>query len=249
MTLTRVEHYPPFSPPNNSVMTSHSFSRATTALRTLPLIAATVLIGVLVGCDTVEFRAGEEAETTPDEVSIQSDDFTRADLLFKPVSLSSAETFSIDLMDEELGGQVARITHEGTSDDRHLLRAQFDPLNPASVEVQCRNKKADTQQTMATLGGAALKSGDVSGVARSNADPTSYHYIQDGATTVVEVDYGQDGGTDGVDPGGVFRFSASDRPVQCTHVAFVMEDVSSTLTADGIEFEGDRPTFRKKRVE
>jgi len=230
-------------------MTHHSVFRATTALRTLPVIAATVLIGVLVGCDTVELRTGEEAETTADEVAIQSDDFTRADLLFEPVSLSSGETFSIDLMDEELGGQVTRITHEGTSDDRHLLRAHFDPLNPASVEVQCRNKKAGTQQTMATLGGAALKSGNVSGVARSNADPTSYHYIQDGENTIVAVDYDQESETNGIDPGGVFKFPASDQPVQCTHVAFVMEEVSSTLTADGIQFEGGHPTFREKRVE
>ncbi|MEF8797063.1 MAG: hypothetical protein V5A22_11530 [Salinivenus sp.] len=230
-------------------MTHHSVFRAATALRTLPVIAVTLLIGVLVGCDTVEIRTGEEAETTPNEVTIQSDDFTRADLLFEPVSLASGETFSIDLMDEELGGQVTRITHEGISDDRHLLRAQFDPLNPASVEVQCRDKKAGTQQTMATLGGTALKSGTVSGVARSHAEPTSYHYIQDGPTTVVEVDYDQESETNGIDPGGVFKFPASDRPVQCTHVAFVMEDVSSTLTADGIQFEGDRPSFRKKRVE
>lgn len=230
-------------------MTHHSVFRAATALRTLPVIAVSILIGVLVGCDTVEVRTGEEAETTPNEVTIQADDFTRADLLFEPVSLASGETFSIDLMDEELGGQVTRITHEGTSDDRHLLRAQFDPLNPASVEVQCRDKKAGTQQTMATLGGAALKSGTVSGVARSHAEPTSYHYIQDGPTTVVEVDYDQESETNGIDPGGLFDFPASDQPVQCTHVAFVMEDVSSTLTADGIQFEGDRPSFRKKRVE
>lgn len=230
-------------------MTHHPVFRATTALRTLSLIAATLLIGGLVGCDTVELRTGEEAETTSNEVTIQSDDFTRADLQFEPVSLASGETFSIDLMDEELGGQVTRITHEGTSDGRHLLRAQFDPLNPASVEVQCRDKKAGTQQTMATLGGAALKSGNVSGVARSHAEPTSYHYIQDGPTTVVAVDYGQEGGTSGIDPGGAFDFPALDQPVECTHVAFVMEDVSSTLTADGIQFDGDRPSFRKKRVE
>ena len=227
-------------------MTHPPVSRATTAL---PLIAATLLIGGLVGCDAVELRTGEEAETTSNEVTIQPDDFTPADLQFEPVSLASGETFSIDLMDEELGGQVTRITHEGTSDGRHLLRAQFDPLNPASVEVQCRDKKAGTQQTMATLGGAALKSGNVSGVARSHAEPTSYHYIQDGPTTVVAVDYGQEGGTSGIDPGGAFDFPALDQPVECTHVAFVMEDVSPTLTADGIQFDGDRPSFRKKRVE
>ena len=53
-------------------MSHHSVFRAATALRTLPVIAVTLLIGVLVGCDTVELRTGEEAETTSNEVTIQS---------------------------------------------------------------------------------------------------------------------------------------------------------------------------------
>jgi hypothetical protein len=234
-------------------MTNPAFSRSTAAFRPLSLVVAAVLAGVLIGCDTVELRTGDDAETdSPDEVAIQSDDFTRADLLFEPVSLSSGETFSIDLMDEELGGRAARITHEGTSDGRYLLRAQFDPLNPTSVEVRCRNVEAGTQKTMATLGGETLKSGGVNGnmVARGDStEPTSYHFIQDGPTTVVAVDYDQETSSSGVDVGGAFTFPSSDRPRQCTHVAFVMEDVSSTLTADGIEFRGDRPAFRERQVE
>jgi hypothetical protein len=220
--------------------------------RSLPLIVATALIGVLVGCDTVELRTDEDVEAEgPDEVEIQSDEFTRADLLFEPVSLSSGETFSIDLMDEELGGRAARITHEGTSDGRYLLRAQFDPLDPASVEVRCRNVEAGTQRKIATLGAATLKSGDASGemVARGDSEPTSYHYIQDGENTIVAVDYDQEASSSKVDLGGAFTFPSADQPAQCTHVAFVMEDVSSRLTADGIEFEGDdRPTFREKKL-
>ena len=223
-----------------------------TSLRTLPLITAALLLGVLVGCDTVELRTGDEVQSeNPNEVEIRSDSFTRADIRFDPVSVAQGETFSIKLMDEELGGEVTRITHEGTSGDRHLLRAQFDPLNPASVEVRCRNEENGTKRTMATLGGAALKSGGSSGemVARGYQDPTSYHYIQDGENTIVEVDYDQNVGTGSVDLGGAFKFPSSDDPVQCTHVSFVMEEVSRTLTADGIEFEGRRPAFREKRVE
>ena len=222
------------------------------SLRTLPLITAALLLGTLVGCDTVEFRTDDEVQSeNPNEVDIRSGSFTQADILFEPVSVAQGETFSIKLMDEELGGEVTRITHEGTSGDRHLLRAQFDPLNPASVEVRCRNEENGTQQTMATLGGAALKSGGTSGemVARGDQEPTSYHYIQDGETTVVEVDYDQNTNASGVNLGGAFKFPSSDNPVQCTHVSFVMEEVSRTLTADGIEFEGRRPAFREKRVE
>jgi hypothetical protein len=232
-------------------MTHHSVFCAATALRTLPVIAVSLLIGVLVGCDTAELRPDDEPRRA-DEVAIESDDFTRADLLFEPVSLSPGETFSIDLMDEELGGRAARITHEGISDGRYLLRAQFDPLDPASVEVRCRNVETGTRRTVATLGGRTLKSGDLSGnvIARGDStDPSSFHYIQDGPTTVVEVDYDRDIGASEVVGGAAFTFPSLDRPRQCTHVAFVMEDVSSTLTADGIQFEGDRPSFRKKRVE
>lgn len=225
--------------------------RSTTALRTLPLLVAVALIGALVGCDTAELRP-DEAPPRSDEVAIQSDDFTRADLLFEPVSLASGETFSIDLMDQELGGRAARITHEGTSDGRYLLRAQFDPLDPTSVEVRCRNVETGTRRTVATLGGRALKSGGVTGnvVARGDStEPTSYHYIQDGPTTVVAVDYDREIQSSEVDGGAAFTFPAADRPRQCTHVAFVLEDVSSRLTADGIEFEGGRPDFREKSIQ
>lgn len=232
-------------------MTDCSLFRSNAALRALSLIVATALIGVVVGCDTVELRTGEKDETQPGEVAIQSDNFTRADLLFEPVSLSSGETFSIDLMDENLGGRAARITHEGTSNGRYLLRAQFDPLNPASVTVRCRNAETGTQQTMATLGGATLKSGGTTGnmIARGDStEPTSYHYIQDGGNTIVAVDYDQETSSSGVNVGGAFTFPSSNQPTQCTHIAFVMKDAAS-LTADGIAFEGEHPTFREKQVE
>jgi hypothetical protein len=232
-------------------MTDHPLFRTTTALRTLPLLVAAALIGALVGCDTAELRPDDEPRRA-DEVAIESDDFTRADLLFEPVSLSPGETFSIDLMDEELGGRAARITHEGISDGRYLLRAQFDPLDPASVEVRCRNVETGTRRTVATLGGRTLKSGDVSGnvIARGDStDPSSFHYIQDGPTTVVEVDYDRDLGASEVVGGAAFTFPSLDRPRQCTHVAFVMEDVSSRLTADGVEFEGGRPDIREKSIQ
>jgi hypothetical protein len=222
----------------------------TDILRTLSLALVAVCLGVATGCDTVEVRTAEEADTeAADEVEIRSDTFTRADIRFEPVSLSPGETFSVGLMDETREGDVTRIIHEGSEDGRYQLRAQFDPLNPASVTVRCRNVEENTQRTMATLEAPTQKSGDVSGTARTSREPTSYHYIQDGETTVVEVDYDTDTSTEEVVGGGVFQFPSADEPVTCTHVAFVLEDVSRTIRASGVRFDGREPTFRQKRFQ
>lgn len=217
-------------------------------------VLAAALFGVFGGCDAVEPRSDDTdvRSSGPNEVQIESESFTRADLQFDPVSVSPGKTFSIELMDDEIGQDVTRITHEGTSDGSHLLRAQFDPLKPTAVSVRCRNQNEGTQRTMATFGSAKLKSGDTGGareVARTDStEVSSYHYIDDGETVIVEVDYGG-GSTGGLRPG-VFKFPSSDQPVQCTHVGFVLENVSTPLSADGIRFRGgDRaPSFQRKHL-
>jgi len=220
------------------------------SIRTLSLTLAAVGLAVLVGCDTVDVRTAEEARTdNSDEVEIRSDAFTRADIRFEPVSLSPGETFSVGLMDETREGNVTRIVHEGSEDGSYQLRAQFDPLNPASVSVRCRNVEDNTQKTMATLGSPPRKSGDLSGTARTSREPTSYHYIDDGDDVIVEVDYDTDTGTEEVVGGGVFQFPSADEPVTCTHVAFVLEDVSRSVRASGVRFDGREPTFLKQRFQ
>lgn len=219
-----------------------------------PLVLAVVVLGVLAGCDTVSLETGEvdRRSDDPNEVEIRADSFTRADLLFEPVSVSEGETFSIELMDANRDQNVTRITHEGISDERMLLRAQFDPLQPASVAVNCRNENADTEQKMATIQPPKLKSSDnaTSAIATMEKEPTSYHYIDDGDEVIVEVDYDTDTSTEGVTPGAVFDFPSSDTAVQCTHVSFALEGVSGSVAASGVRFSGgDRePRFRKREL-
>lgn len=218
----------------------------------LSVLGVVVLLVVVAGCDAVKPESNSvDTQSEDDEVQIRAKSFTRADLTFEPVPIAPGKTFSIQLMDEQLGQDVTRISHEGTEGGRHLLRARFDPLKPASVTVQCRNEKAGTRRKMATLGGSTLKSAqtDEHLVARGDPQPTSYHYIEMGDNVIVEVDYGEGGANGGMKPGGMFKFPSSDEPVECTHVAFELEDVSTSLSADGIRFSGDRqPTFRRKRL-
>jgi len=231
-------------------MISLSARSNTNALR-IPLFALlAAFVGIAVGCDTVELRTGEEGDTeSSDEVNIRSDAFDRADIRFEPVSLAPGETFSVGLMDETREGDVTRIVHEGREDGSYQLRAQFDPLDPASVAVRCRNVEDNTQQTMAKLSAPTQKSGSVSGVARTSREPTSYHYIEDGENVTVEVDYDTDTETEEVVGGGVFEFPSADEPVTCTHVAFVLEDVSRSIRASGVRFDGRNPTFLKQRFQ
>jgi len=220
----------------------------TTSLR-IPLFALLALfVGLATGCDTVEVRTEEGGDTeSSDEVEIRSDAFDRADIRFEPVAVAPGETFSVGLMDETHEGDVTRIVHEGREDGSYQLRAQFDPMDPASVAVRCRNVEENTQRTVAKLDAPTQKSGNVSGVARTSDEPTSYHYIQDGETTVVEVDYDTDTGTEEVVGGGVFQFPSVDEPVTCTHVAFELEGVSRSIRASGVRFDGREPTFRSQR--
>lgn len=221
--------------------------------RTLPLVFVALVFGVLAGCDAVSLQSEEvdRQSDDPNEVEIRADSFTRADLLFEPVSVSEGETFSIELMDANRNRNVTRITHEGIADERTVLRAQFDPLQPASVAINCRNENTDAERKMATIQSPKLKSSDneVEEVASTQDEPTSYHYIEDGDDVIVEVDYDTDT-SEGVTPGAVFDFPSSTDPVQCTHVGFVLEGVSGSVAANGVRFSGgDRePQFRKKEI-
>jgi hypothetical protein len=226
-----------------------NLSAHTNSLRISLFALLAAFVGIAVGCDTVELRTGEEPDTeSSDEVEIRSDTFTRADIRFEPVSVSPGEIFSIGLMDESREGDVTRIIHEGSEDGRYQLRAEFDPLNPASVSVRCRNVEENTRKTVATLESPTRKSGNVSGTARTSREPTSYHYIDDGDDVIVEVDYDTDTSTEEVVGGGVFQFPSAEKPLQCTHVAFVLEDVSR-IRASGVRFDGRAPTFRQQRFQ
>ncbi len=211
------------------------------------ILFAAGVFGVLGGCDAVDIRSHEVEERPEPDNEVQADEpFDRADLLFEPVSLSSGETFSIELIDERHDRGVTRITHERTPGGEQEIRARFDPLDPASVTVECRNQKANTSRKMTTLAAAELDAkSQMDAVATADEEePSSYHYIEDGDNVIVEVDYDTEGGN--LTP--AFEFTGSDEPVACTHVSFVLEDVSQTLAATGVRFRGDveAPPVRKR---
>jgi hypothetical protein len=226
-------------------MTMFSHVLSTSSRSLLPVLAAVVAAGLLSGCDgTPSSPTADDVSTTANEVVVRSDNFTRADLQFEPVSVPPGESFSISLADNEIGENVTQITHQAAADGRLTLNATFDPLQPASVTVQCRNQNTGTKRTMATLGPGVLAKSGLESVASTSDDPSSWHYIKRGDNIIVEVDYGGQ-----VTPGGIFDFPSEAEPVECTHVGFVLEDVSTPLTADGVRFEGGtkRPAFSQQK--
>jgi hypothetical protein len=146
---------------------------------------------------------------------------------------------------------VTRIVHEGTPDGRHRLRAHFAPLQPSSVTVTCRNERTGAEQAVQTLSGKSLSTGTGS-VATTNRDPDSYHYIDNGDNTIVEVDYDvePEAQTPDAGSGAAFDFVGAGTSARCTHVSFALEGVSTDLSADGIRFGGDvkAPRVRDKKL-
>jgi len=206
-----------------------------------------VVVGLvfLSGCDTASTSQSSNEQALsgkPGEVVIESSAFTQADLRFEPISVSAGEAFSINLTDNEKGS-ITRITHEGTDDGRHVIKAKFDPLNPASVDVKCRNVNDGQEKKMATLNAGTLAKSGLTEVASTTYDPTSWHYIETDKHVFVEVDYA------GTAPGSMFNFPSSDEPIECTHVSFVLQDVSTKFSADGVQFQGvdNAPVFRHRQ--
>jgi len=216
------------------------------------LIVAGALLAAVGGCDAVNHQTSGTDPANGTETQIEAESFERADLQFEPVSLSKGEAFSVELVDEELDEGVTRITHQGTKDGAQRLTAQFDPLEPASVAIRCRNQSTGTQKTMKTLSTDDLHSGDGDVIAYAQKDPTSYHYYDDGETVIVSVDYDQRAPVGVEEPMASMKFVSSGpsakQAASCTHVDFVLKDVSKTLSPDGIRFHGDVavPSFKKK---
>jgi len=205
-----------------------------------------MVLGVAGGCDAVNVQSDSASDSSPAS-------FDKADLLYEPVSLASGDLFSIELVDDQFGQAVARIVHEGTAGGEHQLRARFTPLQPSSVTVVCRNEATGAKQTMTTLNrdGLTAKSG-TGAVATSDDDRDSFHYIDNGDNIIVEVDYKEDSDDSmeetSQDGEAGFRFKSTSQSVQCTHVSFALEGVSSSLSADKVRFGGDveAPEIRKE---
>ena len=205
-------------------------------------------VAVLGACDTTNLDATEDGPRDDAEVQVSDEPFERADLQYEPVSLAPGQTFSISLADVRHDRPVTRILHEGLPGGEKALRASFAPLNPSSVTVRCRNEMTGTVQTMAELDAdeLGLESG-VQPVAKAKDDPDSYHYESTDDNTLVGVDYDEE--SKATAP--TFNFPGTDEPAQCTHVMFVLHDVTTELTPNGVQFGGDvsAPSLRRKRVD
>jgi hypothetical protein len=105
---------------------------------------------------------------------------------------------------------------------------------------------------MKTLSGDDLSTG-TGPMAATTQDPDSYHYIDNGDHTIIEVDYDQPEvktANGAARLGAAFEFDKASQPVRCTHVSFALEGVSTSLSADGVRFGGDveAPTIRQKKL-
>jgi hypothetical protein len=208
---------------------------------------------VLGGCDAISSHSDDGTDPSESSTLLQLDaeSFEQADLQFSPVALSPGDRFSIELVDEQLGQPVTRITHQGTPGGGQLLKVRFDPLKPTSVAVRCRNQHTDTQTVMSTLDGDQLASSngmvDIGEVVPKAA---SYHYIEGEENTIVEIDYDLKAPGQGPDvaPKATVQPVSSSKGARCTHIGFVLKGVSTDLSADGVRFSGDAtaPRLRKK---
>lgn len=206
-------------------------------------------LGLLIGCDRTRdaessSAAGSEQQTN--EVVIESESFTEADLKFEPASISPENTFSIVLPGEGVGQRKPRISHEKVEDGRHDLKALFNPLDPSSVSVECRNENTGNTRKIAELRPNQLGSkANPKRFASTRDWPSSFHYYTSPDLTFWSVDYG------GKNPGTMVDFPNADQPMECTHVSFKLEDVDSSFTASGILFEGieKAPRFRYRQFE
>jgi len=218
----------------------------------LVFLLVVVIAGLTGGCDAVSVHSSESPEGP--RSSGDTDFFTKADLLFEPINLSEGETFSIDLIDDDFDSYVARITHREGSSGQQRVSASFNAINPSSVTLRCRSEDRIVQKQDITRRFTQLLKSTGSKVATSDDEPDSYHYIDNGETTIVEVDYDVED-SKSTTPMGTgqtsVKFNSSSKTVNCTHLGFVMKGVSKAISADRIQFSGavEEPEFRKRVFE
>lgn len=225
------------------------FGTAFYRVRSAAILLLLVTLGVTVGCDAVNVHYNDATQRSGDD----PDSFSKAEMFFDPVAISPGESFSIDLIDDQHEHPVARIIHERTTDEELLLTADSDVLNAEAVSIKCRNQETIVQREKTQLMSlSTAKAGNSEMVAKSDQEPTSYHYYDNGETVIVEVDYEgeQENQTTGSGHA-LIQFPSSDQPVECTHVGFVLDGLSTTISANEVRFSGVReePTIRKQEFQ
>lgn len=219
-------------------------------VRSAAFLLLLVMVSVTTGCDAVNVHYNEVPDQQADE---DPDSFHEAEMYFEPVTISPGESFSIDLIDDQHDRPVARIIHQRTADDELLLTADSDVLTAEAVSIKCRNEETVVQREETQLmSPSTAKAENAQMVAKAEKEPTSYHYYDNGETVIVEVDYEGEEESQSSGPGhALIQLPSSNESVQCTHVGFVLDDVSTAVSANEVRFSGVReePTIRKQEFQ
>ena len=219
------------------------------------LVVCTVGIafGLLTGCDAVNVHSSTSSDTPrrqSSELRIEAEALNEANLFFESGSISEGETFSIELIDDQRGEPVARITHEGVERGRKLVKTDFEQMQPTSVTMECRNRGEVlySQETDLTSSpDEPTYSGGSEGVTTMQ-EPDSYHYVDNGESVLVAVDYEDDTKSNTMEERSAasVQFASSAQALQCTHIYFTLDGVSPSVSADGILFSGKTEGLRMK---
>ena len=219
----------------------------------LPVVLAAAIVTVFGGCDAVDFRSGTEDEGSHSslDVPVEAESAEQIDLQYAPVSLSPGETFVIDLSDARRDRPAARILHEGRPDGRALLEANFPTLRPTRITVVCRNERTGEEQKIRTMPSRSFEPDTgLAPIAKTDDDPDSYHYENDGETTIISVDYDDDSKSMETASKPSFDFQSTEQGAECTHVDFRLGGVSTAVSPDGVKFAGstDAPRVRSTSI-
>lgn len=217
------------------------------------LLFAGLLLGALGGCDTVTVQSSEDIddEVRNHELRVDTESFSQIDLLFDAGAIPEGESLTIELIDDDYDRPATRITHEGLSNGEKRLLVDFNPLDPSTVNMECRKDTKTMYRDDITLPDNEPSAEWDFGmkVATTQDEPDSYHYEQQGDDVVVSVDYeDKQSKSNGVSGETSVQFSTLDKPVSCSDVLFTLGGVSRSLSPNGVRFRGatETPTFHKK---
>lgn len=219
------------------------------------LLCIGLLLGALGGCDSVTVQSSKQVDnnTNDHELQINTESFSKVDLLFDAGAVPTGEALTIELIDDNYEGPVTRITHEGTSEGEKRLLVDFHPLNPSSVEIECRNGAATLYRDELDLPGTNSSAEWDFGmkVATTDDEPDSYHYSEEDGQVVLSVDYSDEQKANGASGETSVQFSAAGEHAQCSDVLFTLGGVSSPLSPEGVRFQGatQTPTIYKQEFE
>lgn len=235
-------------------MTNVIFSRRFLR-RACTLVLAVSLGGLLTGCDAVTVHTStsdtDVVETKTATIDVES--FTQADLWFAPMRVPAGEALTIAVVGQERNQDVARVVAERKDDGEYLLKTDFSPLEAASVVLECRNQGSVKHRMRTKQSSPRTTDVGVQTMATSDDDISSFHYDDSGETVIVEVDYEEET-YDATSKRGLgqasVQFLGSDEIDTCTHVAFELEGVSTSILASGIDFRGieEEPSFYDQEI-